>query len=406
MVMMSRAFYRRPLPTVDNRETVPMWVPEYTPGECDALADDHVSAGVLDLSAACTAAGVNGVLGFTGATEYILDRMAATLSGQTLTSVGSNDRAIVKRIDTPTTTLSVAASITDTSISVVDSSVFKVGQYISPVDGSGDGDRDALHQITDITGPVITFGNGLDKGYLIGDSVVLSNPMIKLTTDNDIAGLLIDGNTANNSLFRAWERHYSLWVQTLLTGIVIRNNHFRNGQADDINMHGTGTHIRDNFSFDCSSALIHFSGADGTRVYRNTIVRSNQDAAQVQHSEAAVVWSQGNTDIEVYENVIIDGLADAFGNINCGDVGNEGHSIHENLAFNVARFFYAYGTSTATDPDIDIRDNVGIGLTDDLSVEVLSGVDNVTVEDNVFDKPISLEGPGNVANRNYSRYPQ
>jgi len=373
----------------------------------DGLTDD-----ALAINDAIEAAGVGGTVAFTAGKTYLICSSLFLRDGQTWLGNG----AVLKRCGAVRTTLLEPVAADATEIRVADPLGYRVGMYITPVRGSGDGhgqadgEQNTLHEITDIDGDRLTFTNGLRQSYETGDQVITAFSMVLNTSAAHsgivITGLVFDGNLTANQVYFTWKDHVSLILRG--SGNTVQGNTFTGCHNDCLRAATlSDTLITGNTFRDAGGSAVHLSGAVDIEFIDNHIENVGLYASESQHTEAAFTYSTQSFDILVRNNTFMDLPRYAVGNMN--QATNAGLTIEENLICNSGGFFAVILRSPRThlsDAGVIVRDNIAINagnskmlaseslLLEDLEItgnRIVNGwlemerVDDVLIGDNFFD---------------------
>lgn len=319
-----------------------VWVADYTVEQSNF---DH-----LAIQQAIDAAGVGGRVIFESGREYTICKMLLAKPDQ-IWQPSSNAPATLKRCTTPVATLTADTAAGATAVLVSDASKFEPGMWISPVRASGNdfyAGELTHHPVTEASGEVIRFYNGLEQAYQAGDKLVTSFAMIQDASGTLFEGLVFDGNAAGNDHFVSWARHSTLWLRS--SDSAVRHSRFINAQGDAITVQGRNNLIEYNEFYELNGAAMHFSAAKQTAVRGNHLIATNQQADRVAHAEAAATWSLGNEDILMEANCIRDIPVAGFGIILVHG-SNYGADIRDNQ---ICRVESLLDVVTVSDLDIDL----------------------------------------------------
>ncbi|MBI83914.1 MAG: hypothetical protein CMJ45_02945 [Planctomyces sp.] len=286
----------------------------------DYYVEDYRAAHVTDqatiaavLNASTNAHAPWNVVHFDGSRTYTLHEEIDALKGQTLQGHG----ATLRRADEWNTHLTQPVNIGDTvfHVDTVPPDIFP-GVLITPVEAGGNGDFEdgdtfggMRVQSFDATAGTITVGPPARKFFSANSSLYNVDPMVSTWQGGVVEDFVFDGNRQNNDSHVSWV--YETAVQVWAGGAEIKNNIFKElpGQGVYI-FSGDDTEVHHNLFHDNNSSAIHFSstynGGGLTHFRDNVIVRSNQDAERVGHSEGAVTISYRNDNIRITDNLAVE----------------------------------------------------------------------------------------------------
>jgi len=232
---------------------------------------------------AVAAAGVGGVVVFSpGKTFLISDEIR--FAEQTWIGYG----ATIKRCDLISTTLAAPAASGTTTITVVDASVFSVGDDVIIVDSTSPNGGEAYDEhsqinvtITNIAGNTITLDQGIDLPpngnlngsgeYASGEVIFKAFNMVKQFSTSEgfkCYGLSFDGNRANQTISYSWLHSYTIYGTG--HGSIIADCIFKEIANENMNI-GNGTIIRDNKAYNLNGSFTHISESGVTYPGQNII---------------------------------------------------------------------------------------------------------------------------------------
>jgi hypothetical protein len=278
---------------------------------------------------AVSAAGAGGRVLFESGRTYNLCQMITAMPDQ-IWQPSSDRPATLRRCAARVTTLTADVSAGSTLLPVASVGGFETGMWVSPVlPGRNDFPAGELvhHPIRAINATSLSVLRGMEQRYPAGSKVVTSFSLVRGVDNTIFEGLIFDGNAAQNDHFVSWARHSSLWLAG--QGGVVRHNRFINSQGEAITAQGQGTTIEYNEFDQLNGSAVHLSDARDTTIRGNHIRNTNQRAARVHHSEAAITWSTANRNITVEQNCLRDTPVAAFGEINVHG-RNDGATIRAN----------------------------------------------------------------------------
>jgi len=292
---------------------------------------------VAVIEAAIVEGGQGGKLIFSPGSTYLIDAElnpnfdgAGTRTGQVWQGWG----ATLKRIDEVKSTVTSGGgtiTATDTSVTVTDGSVFRIGMFVSAY-------QDATtystinSKITGIVGNVLTVAPAFNT-TLTGATVISSCRMISSAVDDYvIEGFSIDGNRTNNASFEKYDVHCGLYL--LGSGTLARYNHLDDMLGEGIVLGGPDSVCTTNWISQCGGNGIHLSAprANNIRVTYNTVRFTNLGGANVGHVDGGIILSDHCEDSVIMGNYVEHALGYAFGSID--ENRNRGLVLSGNIARN------------------------------------------------------------------------
>ena len=258
---------------------------------------------------------------FDGSRTYTLHEEIAAFQGQTLQGHG----ATLRRADEWNVRLTQPINIGDTvfHVDAVPPDIFP-GVLITPVEATGNGDFEdgdtfggTRVQSFDATASTITVRHEARKIFSVNSSIYNVDPMVSTWQGGVVDNFVFDGNRENNDSHVSWLYETAVYVWN--GGAEIKNNIFKElpGQGVYI-FSGDDTNVHHNLFHDNNSSAIHFSRTNEsgglTHFKNNMIVRSNQDAERVGHSEGAVTISYRNDNIRITDNLAVEVSKPFIGN--------------------------------------------------------------------------------------------
>lgn len=243
---------------------------------------------------------------------YTTDARLEVKVGQTI----NGNNCTLKRISTPTSLVTANALAGATTVTVADASNFRVGQVImftipsAPNAGVAFSENVGiidLHRISNITGNVITFTNGLAANVNIGYRAIITFSIIQASHgDNEelftVQGVNFDGNKVGNPYCFDWRYGFSLYLSSYSYQSRVVNCSFKNTPAENITgsacqiinctyseLNGSFLHISANVNREAITSVSYCSGKGSNRA-TNAIMN---------HSEALITSSANSTNVRV-----------------------------------------------------------------------------------------------------------
>ena len=266
---------------------------------------------------------------------YTVTKRIVPKSEQTLLG----DGAVIFRAAPKITTLIASVAVGDTTIQVADSSIYEVGNTITPVrPGGGNADIEVkVHFIVNIQGNSITVNRPFESSYESGAFVTNYFNVVESGEPFTIDGLVFLGQR-QLQVFSSWRRNRNILG---FEGLQVRNCRFENLPGDAIDAWGGNAIIEDNVFTDLDAAGVHLSNdvdeEEDVIIRNNVFVRTNEKHLSAGHSEGAITVSLRNNHIRVLNNQCFNIPAAFIGNFHV-DMGD--WTVSGNLVVNAERGFF------------------------------------------------------------------
>lgn len=355
------------------------------------------SAGIYNdtdrIQAATIIAG-NGTISFENSSTYVIDKDITVTNNQRWIGYGST----LQLTPEISSTLTVAASIGATSVTVTDVTPFRVGQRVLIFDNSATNGGEAFdensgttnaHIISNITGNVITFTFGIDKAMGIGDTLAVTNGIIGCISDSfSMEGITLDGNEGNSHFTRDW-RLNQLIVARIQYGFSAQNCTFINAPSGVYT--GAGADFINCQFIDCMTSITHSSsntsgnpkqfirvvGCNGDNIGSKSYLATHSEAIFTCSFNVTGYFIQGGRWNDIYCS-ILGNMTDTTKDITIRDA----IFIGQTDANNNGRYIISGGTSGVSESleNINLINNTFINCGD-----ILLNGNNNSIGDSVYD---------------------
>jgi hypothetical protein len=335
--------------------------PEYYGAVGDGVTDDSGA-----ITTALSSIGSGGVLIFRPTKTYLI-KNSIILAGSNKTLMGYG--ATIKRSSELKTTTTATVSSGGTSITVVSSSGFAIGDkcllldQTAPNGGSANGEQSNQLTISNIVGNVITvnsvtLASSISGGnFAVGAILIKTFDMFSITSATysgcKIYGLTFDGNRTNNTTYKGWI--YNGTMRNLPISSIVKDCNFIQIPNENLFVEGP-SRIINNYAEGLNGSFCHLTnGAIGTRIGKVDITGNYvYNACQVTvaisgHNEGYITYSAQPT------NTVIEGnhfWADATYGAGLGKINSASpHTLlNDNWFYGLKGVFESYSNPVGAAP--------------------------------------------------------
>ncbi len=325
------------------------------------------SADEAAVRAAIQAAGVDGVVAFTGGETYVLHSSLAPLKGQRWTRAGTG-RATLRRGDARVTTLATATAVGATILDVASATHFPVGAQLTVVAAAETGANQTAasgcplsHRVVSGSGTQLQILPPLTRPFAVGDKVISAFAMVEVhAADVRIDGLVFDGNASGNPDYAAAETFEAIAVSQA-SRVRLENNELHDGPADLVSLRAcVDCVVSDNRLRDAHGAALRLADTLKLLALRNRLTH-------IATVSGAIRWAGGNVQAWLDQNCISDTVGPAFGQTSASD---RGLKLHNNQLLRVGGVLVVPPASAAKGgetgqpggilSDLEVSENFGV----------------------------------------------